>query len=113
MAAELTSSPVTPAQSGSGIHLRFFGSIRVAAQKISEEREHIPGTTVYSLMQELSGAFGQIMRDELLDDNAPGGLREDLMVTVNESIVSKNDAGTIMIDAGDVVSLFPMFPGGG
>ena len=113
MAAELTSSSATPTQSVPGIQLRFFGSIRVAAQKISEEWEHIPGTTVYSLMQALSGAFGQSMRDELLDDNAPGGLREDLMVTVNEAIISKKDAGVIMVDAGDSVSLFPMFPGGG
>jgi len=113
MAAELTSSPATPAKSVPGIHLKFFGSIRVAAQKIGEEREHIPGTTVYSLMQALSVAFGQSMRDELLDENAPGGLREDLMVTVNEAIISKKDAGITMIGAGDVVSLFPMFPGGG
>lgn len=103
----------TPVEAAVKVHIRFFGSIRVAAKKSEDELVYIPNTTVYNLMQTLSNIFGGIMSDELLDEKSPDGLREDLMITQNEVIINHKNAHEIKINQGDTIALFPTFLGGG
>ena len=95
------------------IHVRFFGSIRVSAGNNSEDIDFIPDTTVYGLMGLLSDIYGKALRDELLDEKGSGGLREDLMVTLNEAIINHEKAAEVVINQGDIVALYPTFLGGG
>lgn len=95
------------------IKIQFFGSIRESAGKTSDEMHLAPDTNVSGLMRMLSEAYGNGVRGELLDENSPGGLRDDLMVTVNESIINHDKAADITVNPGDVIALYPTFPGGG
>ena len=95
------------------IQIRFFGAIRVVAGKIDDELDHIPDTTVSGLLGLLSEKYGKALRDELFLDNGSGGLRDDLMITVNEAIINHEKASQIEVNRGDIISLFPTFPGGG
>ena len=95
------------------VHIRFFGSIRVAAQKSSDDLDLPPDTTVYKLMQTLSEIYGKDLHDELIDNNGTGGLRDDLMITLNEVIINHEKVHELKINGNDIVALFPTFPGGG
>ena len=103
----------TPLEVTSKIHIRFFGSIRMAAKKSEDELDYLPDTTIYNLMQTLSNIFGKAMSDELIDEKSPDGLREDLMITQNEVIINHGKAHDIKINQGDTIALFPTFLGGG
>jgi len=108
---EIKAGPIITALTETMVKIRFFGSIRVAVEKSSDDLDLFPDTTVYGLLRELSDIYGEDLHSELFDDS--GGLREDLMVTVNEAIVSHENAGEIRLNPGDTVALFPTFPGGG
>ena len=98
---------------GSTIHIQFFGSIRDAAAKVCDDMDLAAGTSVSALMQMLPAHYAPALRDELLDDSVPDGLRDDLMVTVNQAIVNHGQAGETILQPGDTVALFQTFPGGG
>ena len=95
------------------IQVRFFGPIREAAKKSGDDLDFLPGMSVYDLLLALSGIYGESVRAELLYENAPGGLRDDLIITQNEAIIDHARASDAGIEVGDVVALFQTFPGGG
>ena len=95
------------------VPVKLFGSIRAAAGESGCEISILPGATVYDLMKAISGIYGEKMSDELLDSKASTGLREDLMITVNEATINHKNASAVAIKAGDNVALYPMFLGGG
>ena len=107
----MKTSQIITALTGTMVKIRFFGSIRVAANINSDDLDLFPDTTVCGFLRELSGIYGENLHSELFDDS--GGLRDDLMVTVNEAIVNHENADKIRLNPGDVVALFPTFPGGG
>ena len=94
------------------IEVKYYGSIRESAGMPCERIDCAP-TTVTELLGLLSDAHGLGLREQLLDGSAAGGLRDDLMVTVNEAIMNHDAAANAVINPGDVVALFPTFPGGG
>jgi len=113
MAEESTVAAENTGEDFERVLLRFFGSIREAAGRSDDGLRLIPGTTLYSFLQTVSDVFGREMHDELFDMKAPDRLRDDLMITVNEAIINHAKAGEIILHPGDVVALFPIFPGGG
>ena len=111
--AEVKVDPGTLPVTGFMVPVGFFGSIRAAAGESGGEINIRPGATVYDLMQTISDTYGKKMSDELLDSKAPSGLREDIMITVNEATINHINASGTLINAGDNVALYPMFLGGG
>ena len=92
--------------------VQYFGAIGAAAGKREEKVEFAPHTTAYELLQKLAGGYGKRFRGEIFEEDADA-LRDDLMVTVNEAITPHEDLAGLTLNQGDVVSLFPIFPGGG
>jgi len=113
MTAESALAGCAPADSPEMTRIRYFGSIREAAGKIDEELNPLPNATVYSLLQAVSNTYGDKMRDELFDYRVPGVFRDDLMISVNEAVINHARAAETEVRPGDVVALFPIFPGGG
>jgi len=95
------------------IQIRFFGSIRVVVNTTKDELGYSPDTTVSGLLRLLSDKYGEELRGELLDEKGSGGLRDDLMITLNDVIINHEKASETEIGPGDIVALYPTFPGGG
>jgi len=83
----------------------------VAAKRTADEIPLPPDATVYDLMSELAGAYGESFRYELFD--ASCNLRDDVTVAVNAAMINRERITVISLTPGDVVSFFPIFPGGG
>ena len=94
------------------IRLRFYSSIREAAGKSEDETEIPAGCTVFGLLEALSSVYGGAFRDEVFLPG-DGGLREDIIVSVNGETTGCADAKDAIVGNGSVVDLFTTFPGGG
>ena len=92
------------------IQIQYFGSIRAATKKSSEELAVPPDTSIYQLLERLAGAYGDGLRGEIM---AEGRLRDDLTISLNGSITKHEAAGETLLRPGDTLALFPLFPGGG
>lgn len=93
------------------VQVKFFGDIGGAAGKTAGEVPLPPDATVYGLMAELAGVYGEEFRDQLFD--GAGKLRDDVTVAVNSAIIDREKIRDISLNPGDIVSFFPIFPGGG
>ena len=96
---------------GIKVQVKFFGDFGVIAKKSADEAQLPQSATVFCLLEELAGTYGKSFRDELFKET--GGLRDDVMVTVNGAIVAHESVSEIDLAPDDVVALFPIFPGGG
>jgi len=94
------------------IRIQYFGSIRAAAQRSEDEAALAGDTTVYRLLLRLADGYGEGFRGEVLAESG-GALRDDLTVAVNGAIIQHEAADEFLLRPGDVVALFPLFPGGG
>ena len=94
------------------VKVQYFGSIRAAAIKPEEEVGCAPNTSVYQLLQKLTGIYGEGFRGELFEESGEG-FRRDLMVMLNGTIIERTSAANINLKGGDVLALFPLFLGGG
>jgi molybdopterin converting factor small subunit len=95
----------------SKIQVQLYGQFGEAAGRSADEVGLSAGATVSGLLGELADAYGRSFRDEIFDSS--GGLRDDVMVTVNKAIVKHEDAAEIKMEPGDSIALFPIFHGGG
>ena len=93
------------------VHIQYFGDIRAAAHKNGEEMEITPGIAAYEFLKRLADINGKAFRQEIFQRD--GKLRDDLTVTVNKAIINHDAAANTYLEPGDVLSLFPVFPGGG
>jgi molybdopterin converting factor small subunit len=59
----------------------------------------------------LTGIYGERFRDVVFDES--GKINEDVMMTVNKTIISHADAAKTVLCPGDEFSLLPIFTGGG
>ena len=92
------------------IQIEYFGSIRAAAGRDKEAIAYI-AITVYDLLFQLA-AQGKALESELF--HADGHtMREDLMLTVNQVIIPPAALPQTLLQPGDTIALFPVFPGGG
>jgi len=113
MVADLIDVSATLAETIPKIQVRFFGAIRVVVKRVDDVLDYIPDTTVTGLLYLLSDKYGKALRDELLDEKGAGGLRDDLMITVNDAIINHEKASETVLKPGDIIAVYPTFPGGG
>jgi len=92
------------------VQLQYFGSVRAAAGCAGEEISLARGISVLQLLQQRAEIKGEAFRGEVLSGEA---LRDDLAVSVNGAIIQHAAAEEIILQPGDTVALFPIFPGGG
>ena len=92
------------------MQVQYFGSVRAAAQK-AEERAALSGQiSVLELLRRLAGFYGAAFSGEVFAGEA---LRDDLSVAVNGVTMRHAAAEETFLRPGDVLALFPLFPGGG
>ena len=94
------------------VQVQYYGSIRAVSEKRDEEVVLSPNTTVYGLLQNLAGSYGEHFRDEIFKAGGED-LRDDLTVTVNGTIIDHPSVNGVILKPGDEIALFPVFPGGG
>jgi len=94
------------------IEILYYGNIRAAAGKSGEEIDSLPGATVFQVLQGLSGAYGDNFRSEIFDESG-SGFRDDLMIAVNEAVISRENVAGTVLEPGDALAVYPIFPGGG
>jgi MoaD family protein len=94
------------------IRIQYFGSVRAAAKKSEEKIEVVANITVYDFLQQLICLHEESFHSEIFNENGKK-LRDDLTVTLNGTIINHSSATEINLQPGDVLSLFPIFPGGG
>ncbi|MCL2508907.1 MAG: MoaD/ThiS family protein [Oscillospiraceae bacterium] len=94
------------------VRVQYFGSIRAAAGTPEEETARGENATVFQLLLELADAYGKAFRGEILDESGER-LRDDVTLTVNGAIINHSAAYEMRLRPGDLLALFPIFPGGG
>lgn len=105
-------SPGSGNNSNLKARVKYFGSVRSITKRVDEEVEISSDSTVYELLQKLSAIYGQAFDCEVFqkDDN---NLRDDLVVDVNGTFTGNDRTMETKLNNGDIISLFPIFPGGG
>ena len=94
------------------VQVQYFGAIRAAAHKPEEAVDFAPDATVYQLLQRLTGIYDDEFRGEIFEESGER-LRDDLMLTLNGTVIEHASAAEIHLRPGDALGLFPIFPGGG
>ena len=94
------------------IKVQYLGPVRVVVNKREEEIEISVKATIYDLLRKLSNVYGKTFEREVFEDNGEN-VRDDLIVTVNGKVIKQLDGMRTRLKLGDVVSLLPIFAGGG
>jgi len=117
MEAGMETKEQTKKETFCDVQIRYFGAISVLTGKRDEVMVLPPNTSAYGLLQKLSDIHGVNFRDEIFADTGKDpcakDIREDLMVTINDKVVKHDDIAGIYLQSTDIMSLFPVFPGGG
>jgi len=95
------------------VHVKYFANIREVAGISNDSLDLVSGSTVYDLLYMITELYGDEMGEEIFDNKNASGLRDDMMLTINEAIINHMKSAETMLKPGDVVALFPIFPGGG
>ena len=94
------------------VKVQYLGPIRAMLNKREEEIEVTLKTTIYELLRKLSSVYGKAFEVEVFEDDRKN-IRDGLIVTVNGKAIGQlNGVGT-GLKVGDVVTLLPLFAGGG
>jgi len=94
------------------VKVQYLGPIRAALNKKDEEIEVSLKATVYELLRKLSNTYGNVFEVEVFEEDG-GNLRDGLVVTVNGMAIGQLDGVKTRLKLGDVVTLLPLFAGGG
>ena len=92
--------------------MQYLGPVRAMLNKREEEVEISLKTTVYELLRNLSNTYGKAFEDEIFEDDRKN-VRDGLVVTVNGKAIGQIDGVQTGLKAGDVITLLPLFAGGG
>jgi molybdopterin converting factor small subunit len=91
--------------------IKLYGAFGEYAKTKTDEAVLPQDATAADLLNKLAGVYGGSFRDELFD--GAGELLDDVMVTVNESIINHGSVSTIYLKPDDEIALLPVFRGGG
>jgi len=94
------------------VSVSFFGSIRAAAGKGSEEIEVASSCGLYEFLRLLSHNYGEEFKYEIFLQTGDR-LRDDLIVSINGTITEHKKLEDIQLTDGAVIALLPNFSGGG
>ncbi|MCL2549171.1 MAG: MoaD/ThiS family protein [Symbiobacteriaceae bacterium] len=102
------------------IRIQYFGTLRAAAAKAEETYDLAPETSLSQLLQQLASIYDIGFSGEIFATNPAepieilwDSLRSDIMVMLNDKAVAHNHVAEILLQDGDRIALFPLFPGGG
>lgn len=94
------------------VHVHYLGPIRVQLNKREEEVEVAANTSVLQLLKNLSDAYGESFRKEVLNDKE-SEVGEGLVITINGVALGQIGGLTTTLKEGDEIMLLPFFAGGG
>ncbi len=94
------------------VKVQYLGPIRTALNKREDEIEVSPKTTVYDLLKRLSQTYGKLFESEIFEENGKN-IREELVITVNGKAIGQLEGAQTALKKEDVVTLLPLFAGGG
>ncbi len=94
------------------VKVEYLGEVKVIVSKKEEEWGISPETTVKELMRELSNTYGDRFDKEVFQDDGETP-RDDLIIAINGTAIRRLDFMQTKLKQGDIVTLFPIFPGGG
>lgn len=92
--------------------VQFYGSVRAAAAMPEEEILVKTEGTVRDVLEHLRAKHTDTFQDEVFQADK-ASLRDDLIVTVNGVIMDHGKVSETSLQAGSVIALLPVFPGGG
>ena len=94
------------------VTLNLFGSIRYAAGVKEIALEFPSGRTVYELLQLAADIYGKDFEGEVFLPDLIG-LRDDLTIVVNGIITEHSKVQSCKIEDKTIITLMPVFAGGG
>ena len=94
------------------IKVQYLGPIRVLVNKREEEVEVALPSTISELLKRLADVYGKVFEKEVFEDNRKS-IRDDLIVAVNGTAIKQLDGMKTELKGGDMISLLPIFAGGG
>ncbi len=93
------------------VRVQYLGPVRVIVNKRDEEVDLSLNATIYELLRKLSNMYGKEFEREVFEEGARN-VRDGLIVTLNGIPAQLDGLGT-KLKLGDVVTLLPLFIGGG
>ncbi len=94
------------------VKVQYMGQIRAIANTREEELEIPSNAMVQQLLSKLSAMYGKSFDGEVFTEDG-ANIRDDLTVAVNGTAIRQLDYLDTRLKQNDVVTLFPIFPGGG
>jgi MoaD family protein len=94
------------------VRLQYLGQISAVLHKRGETVEAASKTTIYTLLKQLTGEYGDVFKREVFDEGEKE-VREGVIVTVNGRAIGQLQGTDTRLQGGDVITLLPLFAGGG
>jgi MoaD family protein len=94
------------------VTVQYLGQVRAVLNKRGEEVDVSPQTTVFTLLKQLTERYGEAFEGEVFDEEGTV-IREGLIVTVNGKAIGQLQGTKTRLHVKDVVTLLPLFAGGG
>jgi len=94
------------------VKVRYVGLARVILKKREEDVCVPEKTTLFKLLDKLVTIYDEGFRNEVFEGNGKK-ISEGLLITVNGIAIGQLNGIETKLRAGDVVTLLPLFVGGG
>ena len=94
------------------ITVQYLGQVSAVLNKRGEEVEVSSKTTVYTLLKQLAEMYGEAFEGEVFEEEGKA-VREGLIVTVNGRAIGQLQGIKTRLNVNDVITLLPLFTGGG
>jgi len=94
------------------VTVQYLGQVSAVLNKSREEVEVSSKTTVYTLLKQLADRYGEAFEGEVFEEEGKT-VREGLIVTVNGRAIGQLQGIKTRLNVKDVVTLLPLFTGGG
>ncbi|MCW4037774.1 MAG: MoaD/ThiS family protein [Candidatus Bathyarchaeota archaeon] len=94
------------------VTVQYLGQVRAVLNKGREEVDVSPKTTVFTLLKQLTERYGEAFEGEVFEEEGKA-VREGLIVTVNGKAIGQLQGTKTRLNVKDVVTLLPLFAGGG
>ncbi|MEE8571291.1 MAG: MoaD/ThiS family protein [Candidatus Bathyarchaeia archaeon] len=94
------------------VTIKYLGQVSALLNKSEEEVEISSKTTVYDILKQLSYKYGETFEGEIFEEEGKD-VREGLIVTVNGRAIGQLQGIKTRLKIRDVVTLLPLFTGGG
>jgi MoaD family protein len=94
------------------VAIQYLGQVSAVLNKRGEEVEVSSKTTVFTLLKQLADRYGEAFEGEVFEEEGKA-LRAGMIVTVNGRPIGQLQGIKTRLNVRDVVTLLPLFTGGG